>query len=350
MAVSARPRLTVPASAPARPRMVTRPPPREEPEEGATVFLPSGSHLLNRVLGGGWALGRVANLVGDRSSGKTLLAIEACANFALRYGPKSIRYAEAEAAFDVAYAKTVGMPTGVQTTDAVQTVEQWESDLTTFLEARKPSDGPCMYVLDSLDALSDTAEMQRDMDKGSYGAAKAKKISEMFRKRIKLIESRQCLLLVISQIRDKLNVMFGETKTRSGGRALDFYASQIVWLAEVGKIQRQVLGNKRVIGLEVKARTKKNKVGIPFRDAELLVIFSYGIDDEKSMLGWLKEQKQLGKLALTEQEYLSALDDARKNKERDILADLRDELVQVVDWQWDRIEAALAPSMSKYGS
>ncbi len=336
------------APAPAK-RAALAPPPAVHIAESAETFLPSGSVLLDLVLGGGWCMGRVANLVGDRSSGKTLLAVEACANFARRYDVGSVRYVEAEAAFDEQYAELIGMPKGVKMESDVQTVEQLDKDVAEFLESRKKGDGPCMYVLDSLDALSDEAEMQREIDKGSYGSGKAKKMSEFFRRRIKLIEDRDCLFMVISQIRDKLNVTFGETKTRSGGRALDFYSSQIVWLAEIGKIHKQVLGEKRTVGLEVKARTKKNKVGIPFRDCELSVIFSYGVDDEVSMFNWLKDQKQLGQLALGEKEVLPAIADARKNGERDILADIHDDLKAAVKARWRRIEEALAPTMKKYG-
>lgn len=345
-----KPRLALEApKAAKRPTLAPPPAPAINIAESNETFLPSGSVLLDLVLGGGWCLGRCVNLVGDRSSGKTLLAVEACANFARLYEPGSIRYVEAEAAFDEQYAEMIGMPRGVQMEDGVQTVEQLHDDISEFLEKRKKGDGPCMYVLDSLDALSDAAEMERDIEKGSYGGGKAKKMSEFFRKRIKLIEDRKCLFIVISQIRDKLNVTFGETKTRSGGRALDFYASQIVWLAEVGKIHKQVLGEKRTVGLEVKARTKKNKVGIPFRDCELSIVFSYGVDDEVSMFNWLKSQKCIDQLALEEKQILPAIVQARKDGDRDVLNDIHADMKVAVQRRWRRIEEALAPTMKKYG-
>lgn len=341
-----RAKLVLPASTPrarllthAAPAIITR----------SVEFMPSGSTLLDKVLGGGWAIGRVANLVGDKASGKTLLAIELCAIFAKTFGVEDARYAEVEAAFDHAYAESIGMPQGMKFAENIATVEDWHDDLVQFLETRRGS-SPCLYVVDSLDALSDEAEMKRDIDKGSYGANKPKKISELFRKHIGLIESRNCILLIISQIRDKLNVTFGETKTRSGGRALDFYASQVVWLVEVGKLKRQAFGIERVIGAKVQVRNKKNKVGMAFREAEMLVIYQYGVDDEVSMLNWLKANKALDLLhcGYGEEKLRKEIARARESGERDILEDLAGDLRQAVNTHWDRIETILAPPMRKY--
>lgn len=345
-----------PATAPARVKLAPQPEPQVYAPESSVEFMPSGSTMLDRVLGGGWAIGRVANLVGDKSSGKTLLAIELCALWANTFGVDSIRYVEAEAAFDEGYARTIGMPDGLRVvgsdpTERVETVEQWHDDLEAFLASRGKNDGPCLYILDSLDALSDAAEMERDIDKGSYGAAKAKKISELFRKLIATIAEKNCLLLIISQIRDKIGVTFGETKTRSGGRALDFYASQVIWLAEIGKLKRQVLGAERVIGAKVLAKSKKNKVGPPFREAEMTIIFQYGVDDEVSMLEWLHKNKatNLLRAGSDEKRIKDIIAKARQAGDRDIINDVAEDLRSAVHTHWMRIEELLAPPMKKYG-
>jgi recombination protein RecA len=349
-----RKRATAPASEPSTPprRRVYIPPAQEEEAyvPPSVSFTTSGNVLLDRVLGGGWAQARMCNIVGDKSSGKTLLAIEAMANFVPLYGPDNTKYAEAEAAFEEHYSSTVGMPQNIQRTNAVTTVQEWDDDLCEFLETRKPADKACMYVLDSLDALSDTAEMaQDDNEKGSYGAAKAKFLSEMFRKRIRLIGDRNCTVFVVSQLRDKLNVRFGETKSRSGGKALDFYASQVVWLAEKGKIKRTVLGADRIVGADVVARTKKNKVGPPFRQAEFSVYFNYGVDDEISMLDWIKEHKCEKLLALSEKDTRAAVLASRIARDRESLKQLHEDIASAVNHHWDRIEGLLQPPLSKYG-
>src|ERR1700693_4541560 len=97
---------------------------------GALDFIPSGSKLLDCVLGGGWPLGRVANVVGDKSTGKTLIAIEACSSFAQRFPKGLMWYREAEAAFDMDYAEALGMPTKrIKFRDDMETVEDFFDDL-----------------------------------------------------------------------------------------------------------------------------------------------------------------------------------------------------------------------------
>lgn len=322
----------------------------------ATVYesvrkISSGSTMLDLVLGGGWGVGRVVNIVGDRSSGKTLLAIEACANYAIKGDVADIEYAEAEAAFDHAYAQTIGMPEGVTFPPAqLRTVEDFYHDMEKYLEARKKrSTDMGLYVLDSLDALSDDAEMARDIEKGSYGAAKAKKMSETFRKLNPDIEATNTTLFIVSQIRDKMNVSFGETKTRSGGRALDFYASQILWLAEIGKIKKTVHGAERVIGVNVLCKTKKNKIAPPFRDCEIVIYFNYGVDDEESMINWLKKNPQAGMAKPELDALLIQLRGARKERDTQTLRDIAKLLRFTVKKHWAKIESALKPTISKYG-
>ena len=313
-------------------------------------FISSGSFLLDLVLGGGWARKRVANIVGDKSAGKTLLAIEATANFAKRFDPADVRYAEAEAAFDEDYAHSIGLPDGVIFTgedDRVETVEDFHNDLERFLKGRRKG-APCMYILDSLDALSDDAEMDRKIGEASYGTGKAKALSESFRRLIGTIRDHDCSLLVISQIRDNIGVSFGETKKRSGGRALDFYCSQVIWLSETGKIKRTIRGTERVIGANVKIRCKKNKVGTPFREADISVIFSYGVDDEVSMIDWLAKHKALDRIGMDQKEALKLLGAARASQDRTAVVELREILREAVYTVWMDIENDLKPKMSKY--
>lgn len=314
------------------------------PPESRGRVISSGSVLLDLVLGGGWKCGRISNVVGDRSSGKTLLAIEALANFSLADPGGKRRYLEAESAFDTDYAKQLGFPDDVELGSNARTVEDLDRDLVEFCKECDPLH--CnIYIVDSLDALSDEAEMEREIDKGSYGAQKAKKLSEFFRRRVSLIEEANVHFLVISQIRDKLNVTFGETKTRSGGRALDFYASQILWLAEIQKIKKTKLGLERTIGIVTRAKTKKNKIGKPFRDCDLTILFNYGVDDQQSMLGWLKKTKSIQSPESLEKEIA----EARRNQDRDAIRDITDFLREETIARWQEIEDALDPPMSKYG-
>ena len=323
------------------------------PETETPAFFPTGSTLLDLIHGGGWPIGRVVNVVGDRSSGKTLLAIEACANFARLFGVENILYDECEAAFSIEFAKTLGMPEGVkfvendETGNGSSTVEEFYANLNDFLNSR--TSGPCLYILDSLDALSDKAESEREIGAATYGTGKAKALSELFRRIIGKLEAKQCTLIVISQIRDKIGVTFGETKTRSGGRALDFYCSIIDWLSEIGKIKHTVTGVERTTGVKVKVQNKKNKMSIPFRMAEIEILFGYGTDNEASLVAWLKTNK-LGGASLPNamDSYVKAVEKARNTKNFDELDKLSQELKTAVQFRWEEIEEALRPSVLKY--
>lgn len=324
-------------------------------------FVSSGCGLLDCMYGGGMVLGRIINIVGDRSSGKTLLAIEAVVNFVLKYKSGQVRYLEAEAAFDEDYAEALGMPVDqVSFAREFDTVEHFFKDLDSFLDKLGTST-PGLYVVDSLDALSDTAEMLRDTDKGSFGAAKAKKMSEGFRRVVRRLESSRCLLVVISQVRENIGVTFGAKYTRSGGKALDFYASQIIWLADMGKLKRTIQGIERVEGIKVKARSSKNKIGLPFREAQFPILFGYGVDDVTASIDWLfltaqevtKDGKKLKLLPPVLDEYrLTGSDGASVRKLRDqgapALLDLRQKLDVAVIARWREIEAGFLPKAGKY--
>lgn len=318
--------------------------------QSSMQFISSGAGILNSVLGGGWPLGRVVNVVGDRSTGKTLLAIEACANFLKKYPKGMVFYLEAEAAFDKSYAKALGLPVEkIEFVDNAATIEDWSRSLEAALAECKKSNTPALYIVDSFDALSDTAEMKRDIDDGSFGAAKAKKSSELFRKLTKKIEQSKMCLFVISQIRDKLNVTFGKKHSRSGGKALDFYASQIIHLAEVGKIWKTVDKVKRPIGVTVRVNVEKNKVGLPYRQCQIDILFGYGIDSLASALAYLEEVGQLHKVD-------PKLNKANKSRYLSRAAKMDDdeykELVATVDAAvtdaWRSVETSFLPTRSKY--
>jgi recombination protein RecA len=316
-------------------------------------FLPTGCTLLDCVLGGGWAMQRIANIVGDRSSGKTLLAIEACANFAQKYPQGKIWYREAEAAFDEGYASELGLPVkrvdfgkdGLDTN--WDTIEDIFEDLEAKIKESETSGKPGLYIIDSLDALSSRAELDREIDKGSYGLEKPKMLGKLFRQLTRRIKAANICVLVISQLRDKIGVTFGEKQTRTGGRALDFYATHILWLSHISTLTRTVGGTKRATGVRIKAKCKKNKVGAPFRDCVFDVSFGYGIEDVDASLTWLEELKK---------EKL-VLGDTKKNSYLDYLDKLegalrRQELMRIrsaVIGAWQEIEKGFAPPRRKYG-
>lgn len=318
-------------------------------DKSSLSFVSTGCEILNSVIGGGYVLGRIVNLVGDKSSGKTLLTMEAFANFAHRYPKGVMRYAEIEAAFDPDYAGALGMPvTKIEFAKNLYTVEDVYKDILATLDKLKGR--PCIYAVDSWDALSDDAEQKREIDEATFGGNKPKKMGELFRRLTQKIEESQMLLIVVSQLRDKIGVMFGEKQTRSGGRALDFYASQIVWLAEVKKLSKTIDKVDRVVGIQVRARCKKNKVGLPFRDCQFPIVFGYGVDDLTANVEWLIEVNhadRLKELGLSTDRYKHSLTKLR-NQGGPEARDLRELMTKIIPEVWADIEAGFLPQARKY--
>jgi len=313
----------------------------------ALEFIPSGCKLLDCTLAGGWPLGRIVNIVGDRSTGKTLLAMEALANFISKYPKGKPFYRETESAFDSEYAKALGIPMDqVDMRGDLDTVEQLHDDLEHVVN--KAGSHPSLYVLDCLDALSDTAEMERKIGDGSYGAAKAKKLSELFRRLVRKLSTKKVCVIIISQVRDNIGVMFGEKHSRSGGKALDFYASVVLWLAKLKTLSETQKGVKRATGIRILANCKKNKIGLPFRRCEFGIRFGYGIEDVRASLEWLDEVKRLDMLDLTKDDIEKTLADIER-LEPGQAAEMREEINQVAETAWYEIERDFLPPRRKYG-
>lgn len=333
-------------------------------------FISTGAATLNCAVSGGWCLGRVVNLVGDKSSGKTLLAIEACANFHIQYAKDPIRYAESEHAFDEDYAEALGMPIDVvefaEKTDPVtgkryaksedhkpiRTIEDWYADFDAFIQrCKKSKTKRGLYVIDSLDALSDEAEMKRAMGDATFGVSKPKLLGELFRRLIAEMDEANVTLIVVSQLKDKINAMFGEKQTRAGGRALDYYATHIVWLADLGAIKKTMSGIERVIGRKIKANVKKNKVGIPFRTCEYPILFGYGIDDLTSNTEWLisagREELLREHLDMSKAGYAKRIEKLRDLGGEPVRI-AREALRRLVYQEWEKVEQGFLPKSRKY--
>lgn len=315
-------------------------------------FVSTGCTVLDCALGGGLALGRTANVVGDKSTAKTGTATEVMINFALKFEKGAIAYRETEAAWDDGYAEAMGLPMDRidfgDRENPIITVEDFYNDFDAFCEKQKKAGQPGCYVLDSFDALSDEAEMERAIDKGSFGAAKAKKMSEMFRKITRKQEQANVLLLIVSQVRDNIGAMFGEKHKRSGGKALDFYASQVFWLAYVGPLKRTINKVERVYGIELKAQIKKNKVGLSFRKAEFTFEFAFGINDLLASIEWLEEVDRLDAIDLKKSELKEFKAEVAKMTTEEYATE-RARAAAAVKLVWAQVETTFLPTRKKYG-
>lgn len=339
------------------PRVVKKPGSNYFPQHGTPLeFVPSGCTLLDCVLTGGagaWPLGRFTNIVGDKSTGKTLLAIEACSNFARLYPKGRIWYRESEAAFDTPYAESIGLPLdrvdfGPDGPDSLwNTIEDIFEDLHSCLDLVEKDGVPSLYIIDSLDALTSRAALKRDLDKGSYGLEKPKITNMLFQQLVRRMKKTKMALIIVSQVRTKIGVTFGEKYRRAGGDALDFYASLILWLSHLKTLHREIQGVKRTTAIHVKARCKKNKVTLPFRDCDFTIRFGYGVDDLDCCLRWLDEVGLLSeKLGVTDPEKLLKSAAKMTDDEYDSFSKKVSGLVKEA---WSEVESRFRPKRKKYG-
>lgn len=320
-------------------------------------FIPSGCKWLDLNLGGGWAIGRISNIVGGKSTGKTLLAMEACANLIIRYPTGQIYYHETESSFDVNYAEALGIPIDkiifvnklsrenldqLKIKD-INTVEGTFKYLTKVVLRKKKT--YCLYIIDSLDALDAFASSKEDLDEGGYaGARKAGFLSEMFRKVNERLSNHNIHLMIVSQIRAKMNVTFGKKETRSGGNALNHVVSQEVWLKERRKIKATINKIERIVGVDVIAKVEKNKVGIPFRECEFPILLGYGVDEVTSGLRFLEIHNALDRLSFKGRRLKFIADSIRDDGDKEKTKEIND-LVSVV---WREVETGFLPKRGKY--
>ena len=247
-------------------------------------LLPSGSLSLDLALGGGYPKGRIIEIYGPESSGKTTLTLHAIAEIQKQGGTAA--FIDAEHALDPSYARKLGVDTEnlliAQPDNGEQALE--------IAETLVRSNAVDLIVVDSVAALTPQAESDGDMGDSHMGL-QARLMSQALRKLTGIINKSKATVIFINQIRMKIGVMFGNPETTTGGNALKFYASV---RADIRRIA-QIKSGDDIIGNRTKVKIVKNKIAAPFRVAEFDIMYNEGISKTGDIIDLAVEHEILGK-------------------------------------------------------
>ena len=255
-------------------------------------FVSTGSTMLDLAISnkpnGGIAVGRITELNGLESSGKSLLGAHILAE-TQRKGGVAV-YIDTETSVSTEFLGAIGVDVESMLYLHLETVEDIFQAVEEIVSKVRESDKDRLVTIlvDSLAAATTKVELEADFDKDGWATAKAIIISKAMRKITQMIGRQKVALVFTNQLRQKLGVMFGDPWTTSGGKALPFHASTRIRLKNTGQIKDT---KKNTIGIKMRAQVIKNRLGPPMRHADFNLYFETGIDNEGSWLTVLKDHK-----------------------------------------------------------
>jgi recombination protein RecA len=247
--------------------------------------IPTGAINLDAAVGiGGIPRGRITEIYGPESSGKTTLSLHLVANVQKAGGVAA--YVDAEHALDVEYARKLGVNVEDLLVSQPDTGEQGLE----IVEILVRSGAVDLVVVDSVAALVPKAEIEGEMGDSHVGL-QARLMSQALRKLAGAINRSNCAVVFINQLREKIGVMFGNPETTTGGRALKFYSSVRIDIRRIGALK----DGESVVGSRTRVKIVKNKVAPPFREAEFDVMYGEGISREGDLLDQAVERRLIEK-------------------------------------------------------
>ena len=284
-------------------------------------LLSSGSLLIDKILGGGIGYGRISEIYGAESSGKTTLCLQFAAQCQKNGG--RVAYVDVENALDVNYARHLG----VNTDDLIFTQPSSGEQALEIVDALAKSGEVNLIIVDSVAALTPQAELDGEMGDQNIGLL-ARLMSKAMRKLTGTLNEKNCAVIFINQIRMKINTgfMMGNPETTTGGNALKFYASQRIELKKTTSIK----SGDEVIGTHVKVKCVKNKIAPPMKVCEATMIFGDGFSAKGEAIDLAVDyniiQKQGGWYTLPNGDRLQGL-----KKVQDYFDNNNDEMIKLID-------------------
>ena len=255
-------------------------------------FISTGSTMLDLAISnksnGGIAVGRITELNGLESSGKSLIGAHILAATQQKGGVAV--YIDTETAVSTEFLEAIGVDINKMLYLHLETVEDIFSAIEEIVAKVRESDKDRLVTIlvDSLAAATTKVELEAEFDKDGWATSKAIILSKAMRKITQMIGRQKIALVFTNQLRQKLGVMFGDPWTTSGGKALPFHASTRIRLKNVGQIKDK---KNNTIGMKMRAQVIKNRLGPPMRHADFELYFESGIDNEGSWLKVMKEHK-----------------------------------------------------------
>lgn len=320
------------------------------------LLIPSGSTLLNLACSdnpaGAFGVGKVVNIIGDSSSGKSFLAFSCLAECAInkRFDNYKFYYDDAEEALEFDVKKLFGekLSNRLILSSNSDTIENFYGNIIRVMK----KDEPFIYILDSLDSVTSVDEQKRaevygkgEIPDGSWKLNKPKLVSELLRVITKGIKQKEALVIIVSQTRD--NIGFGAMfapKRRSGGKALKFYCCHEMWLASAGAIKEKKLD----VGVVTQAKITKNKLTGKRRTVDFPIKYFYGVDDITSCIDFLASE---GHWSKSKNKIIAKEFDIEATTKKLVTEieerNLEEELKVIVSEVWKKREISIQPNRKR---